>query len=160
MKKMKSLIKQIHNQLIRKRKTVAVAESCTGGLTSNLLTTLSGSSRCFLLGTITYSNQMKIKVLKIPAALIKKKGAVSREVAIKMSQGVRELANSDFSIGITGIAGPSGGSTAKPIGTVFISIDSADKTRCERFRFSGNRTIIRQKAARKALELLSEILGA
>lgn len=153
---MQDIVSKIHLTLIKKGKTVAVAESCTGGLLSNLLTRISGSSKYFILGIVAYSNRTKENILKIPSQLIAKKGAVSRETAKIMAQAVRKLAKTDFGIGITGIAGPSGATAKKPVGTVFIAIDSKDEKICQRFLFKGNRNIIREKAALKALELLNE----
>lgn len=155
---MEHIINQIHKTLIKKRKTVAVAESCTGGLLSDLLTRLSGSSKYFILGIVAYSNKTKENILKIPARLIAKKGAVSRQVAKIMAQAVRKLAKTDFGIGITGIAGPSGATPKKPVGRVFIAIDSKDKKTCRRFLFKGKRNTIREKAALKSLELLKPLI--
>jgi len=151
---MDKLEKQVYNLLIRNKLTLATAESCTGGLVSNIITNASGSSRFFLLGIIAYSNQAKISLLKIPAAVIAKSGAVSAEVARLMAGSVRKLAKSDFGLGITGIAGPQGGSAAKPVGTVFIAVDSARKRICRRFRFKAGRLSVKKHAALKALELL------
>ncbi|HLD82358.1 MAG TPA: nicotinamide-nucleotide amidohydrolase family protein, partial [Candidatus Omnitrophota bacterium] len=103
------IIGQIHHLLIRNRKNIAVAESCTGGLLSNLLTQTPGSSQYVILGIVAYSNQSKQGLLKIPTSLIAKKGAVSKEVALKMAESVRTLAKTDFGIAVTGIAGPTGG---------------------------------------------------
>ncbi len=155
---METILRQIHSLLIKKGKTVAIAESCTGGFVSKLLTDLSGSSRYFTAGFVTYSNQAKIDTLEIPAKIISQKGAVSKEVACLMAQSARRITKADFGIGITGIAGPSGGSLRKPLGTVFIAIDSKDKKVCRQFRFTGTRTIIRKKAALKTLELLKRLL--
>jgi PncC family amidohydrolase len=152
--------KQIHSLLIRKKQTLAVAESCTGGLLSKLLTDISGSSKFFKLGLFTYSNAAKVNLLKIPAALITKNGAVSTQVAQKMAGSVRKLAKTDFGIGITGIAGPSGGSAQKPVGTVFIAISSQNKTISQKFNFTGNRDSIRKKSALKALELLNGLINS
>jgi nicotinamide-nucleotide amidase len=148
------IVYQIHKLLIKTRKTIAVAESCTGGLLSSLLTQVSGSSSYFKLGVVAYSNTAKEKVLSVPQRLIARKGAVSEEVAIKLAQGVRKLAKADFGIGITGIAGPTGATPHKPVGTVFIAIASKNKTICKKFHFRGSRTSIRIKSAIKALELL------
>jgi PncC family amidohydrolase len=147
-------LRQIHNLLAAKNKTVAVAESCTGGLVSKLLTDLSGSSKYFTAGFVTYSNLAKIGILKIPAKVIAQKGAVSKETACLMAQSAKKIVKADFGMGITGIAGPTGGSLKKPVGTVFIAIDSKDKKVCRKFRFTGTRAAIRKKAALKALELL------
>jgi len=154
---MENITKQVHDQLIKTGKTIAVAESCTGGLLSSLLTSLSGSSKYFILGAITYSNKAKSD-LHIPVTIIAKKGAVSKEVASKMAQGIRKLAKTDFGISVTGIAGPTGGSSEKPVGTVFIATSSKSKSICKKFRFTGNRSAIRKKAALHALKLLKLIL--
>jgi nicotinamide-nucleotide amidase len=145
---------EIKALLTKGKKTLAVAESCTGGLLSHLITNVAGSSQYFILGVITYSNAAKTSLLKIPQDLIIKNGAVSRKVAALMAQSVRKLARADFGIGITGIAGPGGGSLKKPIGTVFIAIDSAKEKICQKFYFKGSRLSIKKRAAKKALELL------
>lgn len=155
---MNRIITQIHKVLIKTKKTVAVAESCTGGLLSNLLTQLSGSSRYFILGIVAYSNQAKENILKIPAGLISKKGAVSKEAACALAQSARKLGKTDFGIGITGIAGPAGGSVDKPAGTVFIAVSGKNKTRCEKFRFKASRIKVRKMAALKSLRLLIKLL--
>ena len=153
---MERIVREIHKLLIKKRKTVAVAESCSGGLLSTYLTSLSGSSWYFILGVIAYSNRSKSNILKIPAQRIVKKGAVSAEVALQMAQQVRKLAHTDFGIGITGIAGPTGGSIQKPIGTVFIAIASKNNSFCKKFCFKGTRAVIRKQAAFKAIALLKQ----
>ena len=155
---MKPLINQIHKFLVKNKKTIAVAESCTGGLLSNILTSLPDSSKYFMLGVVVYSNKAKENILKISAGTIAKKGAVSKDVAKLLAKSVRSLAKTDFGIGITGIAGPGGGSKEKPVGTVFIAIDSKNKRICEKFNFTGTRSSIRKKSALKALELLKRML--
>jgi nicotinamide-nucleotide amidase len=154
---MKGIVAKVHDLLIKKKKTLAVAESCTGGLASNILTQISGSSRYFILGMVVYHNKVKEKVLKIPSSMIAKKGAVSEEVARRMAEAVRKIAGTDFGIGITGIAGPTAGSAEKPVGTVFIAINSRDKKISKKFWFSGNRLTIRKKTALKSLELLKRM---
>ena len=138
-------------------KTVAVAESCTGGLLSSLLTYIGCSSKYFILGIVAYSNKSKQDILKIPAGFIAKKGTVSQEVAEKLAQNVRKMAKTDFGIGVTGIAGPTGGTPKKPAGTVFIAVTSKNKTISKKFHFTGNRAAIRKKSALKALELLKSL---
>lgn len=155
---MEPLINQIHRLLIKNRKTIAVAESCTGGLLSNLLTPLPGSSQYFILGVVAYSNKAKEGILKIPHSLITKKGAVSKAAANRMAESIRKLTKTDFGIGVTGIAGPTGGTLQKPVGTVFIAIDSKNKKICKKFHFTGNRISIRKQAALKALKLLKNFL--
>lgn len=149
------IIKQIHQQLLHNHKTIAVAESCTGGLLANLLTQESGSSNYFLLGVVTYSNKSKEKILNIPTQTIAKYGAVSAQVAKLMAANIRKKIKSDFGIGITGIAGPSGATCTKPIGTVFIALADKNKTLCRLYSFSGQRADIRQKSAKAALHLLN-----
>ncbi len=151
---MKPVINQIHKLLLKNKKTIGLAESCTGGLLSSLLTSLPGSSKYFILGLTVYSNKAKSKILNIPASLISKKGAVSQEVAGKMSRSIRKLSGADFGIGLTGIAGPGGATADKPVGTVFISLEAKKRKICRRFRFRGSRRGIRKAAALKALELL------
>ncbi|MCK9603857.1 MAG: CinA family protein [Candidatus Omnitrophica bacterium] len=155
---MQDIIAQIHKLLLKKQKTIATAESCSGGLLSSLLTKMSGSSRYFILGVTTYSNKAKESILGIRHSSITKNGAVSAIVASKMAGSVRRIAKTSLGIGITGIAGPGGGTPQKPVGTVFIAIDSPNKQICKRFLFKGDRTTVRRKAASKALELLKAIL--
>ncbi len=155
---MQDLISQTHKFLIKRGKTVAVAESCTGGLVSRLLTQISGSSQYFILGVVAYSNQAKINILQLPASLIAKKGAVSKEVAENLAQSIRKLAKTDFGIGVTGIAGPTGGTAQKPVGTVFIAVSSKDKTLSKKFNFTGSRNSIIKKSAIQSLKLLRTFL--
>jgi len=155
---MEAIVNQIHKLLIKSNSTISAAESCTGGILASLLTQYSGSSQYFVLGLITYSNAAKTGVLKISKALIERKGAVSQEVARAMAKGVRRLAKTDFALSTTGIAGPTGGSMQKPVGTVFIAIASKNKLICKKFHFKGSRSAIRKSAALKSLELLKTIL--
>ncbi|MBU1905677.1 MAG: CinA family protein [Candidatus Omnitrophica bacterium] len=150
---------ELHRKLIKNQLSVAVAESCSGGLLSKLLTDHSGSSQYFILGVVCYSNKAKESILKIPYALIRKNGAVSKSVAGKMAQNVRRFAKTEFGIGITGIAGPTGGTPAKPVGTVFIAIASKNKTICKKFHFKGTRNSIRKQSCLKALELLKQFIS-
>ncbi len=151
-------VSQIHKLLIKNKKSIAVAESCTGGLLSNLLTQIPGSSKYFILGVIAYSNKAKENILKVPVNIIAKKGAVSINVCERLAKSVRLMAKTDFGIGITGIAGPGGGSKEKPVGTVFIAIDTKNKQICKKFNFTGSRITIRKKAALKALELVKDLI--
>ncbi len=150
----------VSSLLIKKNKTIAVAESCTGGLLANLLTNIPGSSQYFLLGIVAYSNQTKTSLIRIPALLIKRYGAVSSQVAQLMSQNVRRIASSGYGIGITGIAGPLGGTPIKPVGTVFISVADKNKAITKRFHFTGNRLEIKRKTALKALSMLKSLILA
>jgi PncC family amidohydrolase len=155
---MEHIVNEIHLLLIKHKKTVAVAESCTGGLTSKLLTDIPGSSQYFILGIVAYSNQAKRNILKVPYHIIAKYGAASKPIATAMAKSIRKIAKTHFGIGVTGIAGPKGATPQKPVGTVFIAIDSKNKTLCKKFCFKGNRLTVRREAALKSLELLKSIL--
>jgi PncC family amidohydrolase len=156
---MQAFAAKTHKLLIKTKQTLAVAESCTGGLLSSILTSRSGSSEFFILGVVVYSNFSKQLLLKVPISLIHKHGAVSRPVAITLAQNIRKIAKTNYGIGITGIAGPTGGTTAKPVGTVFISASSKTKLVCRRFRFKGSRSSIRSQSCLWALKLLQEIIN-
>ncbi|MFA5093039.1 MAG: CinA family protein [Candidatus Omnitrophota bacterium] len=151
-------LQQIHKKLLSNQKTISTAESCTAGLLSHLLTSISGSSGYFLLGVTSYSNQSKEKILKIPARTIIKYGAVSSQVAILMAENIRKIMHADFGLSITGIAGPFGATKNKPVGTVFIGLSAKNKNSCHKFLFSGSRQIIRKKSAQEALRLLLKSL--
>jgi nicotinamide-nucleotide amidase len=156
---MEDLASQLHRLLIKKEKTIAVAESCTGGLLATLLTEISGSSKYFILGTVVYSNFSKNLLLKIPLSLIRKNGAVSQEVAQNMARAIRKLAKTDYGIAVTGIAGPSGGTRQKPVGTVFIALAAKNKQICRHFVFKGSRSSIRKQSALAALRLLKKLIN-
>ena len=140
--------------LAQNHKTIAVAESCTGGLLAKLLTDIPGSSAYFTHGWITYSNNAKTEQLGIAPNLIEKNGAVSEQVASAMALAARQKAGTDFAIAITGIAGPAGGTEQKPIGLVYISVSSDNNCQTKRFLFSHTRDIIRHRAALTALNML------
>jgi nicotinamide-nucleotide amidase len=155
---MELIVNKIHKALIKKQKTLAVAESCTGGLLSSFLTRLGGSSKYYIMGVVTYSNRSKENILKIPHSLIQKNGSVSRIVAEMMAIHIRLLAKSDYGIGITGIAGPAGATPGKPKGTVFIAVSSPKKKISEKFKFTGHRNLVQKKAALAAMKLLQTTL--
>jgi PncC family amidohydrolase len=156
---MQPIAAKIHKLLIKNKQTLAVAESCTGGLLSSLLTAESGSSAFFILGLVVYSNFAKRRLLKVPLSLINKHGAVSRPVAVALAQNIRKIAKTDYSIAITGIAGPTGGTASKPVGTVFICVRGKVKNICRRFQFKGNRSSIRRQSAHSALKLIQQIIN-
>lgn len=135
-------------------KTLATAESCTGGLIGHRLTNISGSSDYFLEGAVTYSNEAKQNRLGVDPALIETHGAVSEPVAKAMAEGIRQKSGSDFGLAVTGIAGPTGGSPEKPVGLTFIAVTGAQGTRCEQFRFHQDRVRNKERAAQAALNLL------
>lgn len=134
--------------------TLAVAESCTGGLVAERLTSVSGSSRYFLGGAVVYSNQLKTSMAGVPAELIEQKGAVSREVAAALAMGIRQRCNSSFGLGITGVAGPTGGSAEKPVGLVFLALASPDDTEVVERNYPGDRQHIRWYASQHALDMV------
>ena len=151
---MKRLEKDVAKLLTRQKKTIALAESCTGGLIANRLTNIPGSSKYFKAANIVYSNEAKIKQLKIPKLLIKQKGAVSKEVAIQMAKKIRGIAHATIGLGITGIAGPTGATKTKPLGLVYIALSTKQKQTCKRFNFKGSRLNIKNKSSQAALKLL------
>ena len=149
-----TLAEVVGAKLAQQKKTLSAAESCTGGTLAKLLTDIPGASRYFTQGWITYSNNAKIKELGISADLIEKEGAVSGPVAEAMAKGARKKAGTDFAIGITGIAGPDGGSEYKPVGLVYISLDYDGGCETKRFIFADSRDFIRLQAAQAALNML------
>ena len=149
-----SLAQVVGEQLARQEKTLAIAESCTGGIVAKLLTDIPGASKYFTHGWITYSNAAKISELGVSADLIDKYGAVSEYVAQAMACCARKKAQTHFAIGITGIAGPDGGSEQKPIGLVYISVDSDNGCDTKRYLFSHDRASVRIRAAQTALNML------
>jgi len=136
-----------------KGKTLAVAESCTGGLVGHRLTQEPGSSNYFLEGVVAYSNEAKNSRLQVSSTLIQKYGAVSAEVALAMAEGIRKTSGADIGLSVTGVAGP-GASDNKPVGTVFIAISEERKSDCEGFLFCNDRSRNKERSAQAALELL------
>lgn len=139
-------------------KTIALAESCSGGLLCHRLTNIPDSSRYLLAGLVTYSNEAKIKILGVDPSLITRVGAVSREVAEAMAAGVRRLCRADIGLGITGIAGPGGGTAQKPVGLTYIALETEDFKLCNRYEFWGERLDIKVRATQTALYLLFRYL--
>ena len=148
------LSKTVGNSLKRTKKTVAVAESCSGGLLSHWITETPGSSGYFIGGVVAYSDLIKIKMLGVNAAVLKKFGAVSEPVAKAMALGIRRRMGAGLGIGITGIAGPDGGTKNKPVGLVYIAVSDKKKTVCRKFRFLGSRQKTKSLAAFQALRFL------
>jgi nicotinamide-nucleotide amidase len=152
-------IEQIVSYLLQMRSmTLAVAESCTGGLLAERITSLSGSSRYFLGGAVVYSNELKTQFANVPKALIDKHGAVSREVAASMAEGIRKRCLSSYGVGITGVAGPGGGTEQKPVGLVYIALAGEEGTQVVERNFPGDRKRIRQFATQQALEMIRRAL--
>lgn len=146
-------------KLSARRLTISVAESCTGGLLSERLTSASGASRFFKGGVAAYSNDVKVREVGVDSGLIHQHGAVSKEVAKKMAEGIRKKMNTSIGISVTGIAGPTGGSRKKPVGLVYIAIADHKCTLAAHFRFTGERSKIRLQAAQKAMYLLYQWLN-
>ena len=145
--------------LLRRRKaTVSVAESCTGGLVAHRITNVSGSSDYFETGIVGYSNRAKVELLDVPKGDIDRYGAVSHQVAEKMAQGIRLKAKTDIGLATTGIAGPLGGTRETPVGTVFIGLDHEGGTEVRKFHFGGNREEIKEGASQRSLEMLKDYL--
>jgi nicotinamide-nucleotide amidase len=139
--------------------TVAVAESCTGGLIAKTLTDVAGASGYFLGGVVSYSNEAKARLLGVPEELIAAHGAVSVQVARAMAAGVLSRTGADLAVAVTGISGPGGGSPAKPVGLTYVAVADAAGPEVRRFVWTGDRASNREAAARAALELLLERLG-
>lgn len=144
----------------RAHRTIAVAESCTGGLVGKLLTDAPGASAAFVGGVIAYANDVKVGLLGVPEEMLATEGAVSEAVARRMAEGVVEATGATTSIAVTGVAGPGGGSEEKPVGTVWIATVVAGRTEAECERFSGDRDMIRRGAAEVAIARLQHRIDA
>ena len=152
-------INKLHKKLIKNKITISVAESCTGGLLSSKLTTLSGSSKYFKMGLITYSNNAKINILNVNKKVIDKYGAVSQECCRSMVENLSKLSKSKINVSITGVAGPRGGTKYKPIGLVFIGIKAGNKIFIIKNLFGKkNRSIIQSNTVKKCINLLIKII--
>jgi nicotinamide-nucleotide amidase len=154
----KTLEEVIAGLLTKKKLTIAIAESCTGGLITNRLTDVSGSSDYLERGLVTYSNAAKISMLGVPAEIIEKHGAVSQQTALLMAEGVRKLAGTDLGLSSTGIAGPSGGSNEKPVGTVYLALSDSSRTICRHHTFRWDRQRNKDIFSEAALFLLKNYL--
>jgi len=157
---MNELSAQIGEELLRRQKTLAVAESCTGGLLGAAITANSGASGYFVGGVIAYHNDVKHDLLKVRQEALERVGAVSEPVAQQMALGVRAALKADYGIGITGVAGPAGGTAEKPVGLVYICVSSDAGDLVEAFHFSGDRAQIQQQAVREALRMLQRKLAS
>ncbi len=157
-KNSKELVRQLATRLLKQRQKLCTAESCTGGLIAKTLTDLAGSSDWFERGFVTYSNQAKNEMLAVPASVIEDYGAVSEPVAAAMAIGALGHSYADFSVAVTGVAGPDGGSDEKPVGTVWIAVASADQNIARRFQFGGDREAVRVATLVAALETLIDLV--
>ena len=149
---MKKLSREIVKLLRKKKLKISFAESCTGGLLSSIITSISGSSKVFTIGLVAYSNQSKIKTLKVPKNIIKKYGAVSYETCLAMVKNLSKISKTNISVSITGIAGPKGGTKKKPVGLIFIAIKKNNKISVRKYLFKNkNRLYIQKTAVNKSL---------
>ena len=156
---MRKLAQKIVSLLKRKRFKISFAESCTGGLLSSSITTISGSSKVFTLGLVTYSNQSKINTLKVPKKTIRKYGAVSYETCLSMVKNLNKISKTNISVSITGVAGPKGGTLKKPVGLVFIGIKKDNKTLIKKYLFKNmKRNSIQRAAVVRSLNLILSFL--
>ena len=154
-----SLNKKIISLIKRKKMKLAIAESCTGGMLSSTITSVSGSSKVFTLGLVTYSNQAKINILKVPERIIKKYGAVSVQCCLAMVNNLRKISKSKVCVSITGIAGPKGGSKQKPVGLVYIGIRVGKKVIVNKCNFKNKgRAYIQRQTVKKSLNLLLRLI--
>ena len=156
---MSKLSLKIVRLLTKKRLTVSFAESCTGGLLSSSITSISGSSKVFNMGLVTYSNNAKVKLLKVPKKTITKYGAVSHETCLSMVKNLSKISKANISISITGVAGPNGGTKAKPVGLVYIGLKKGSKIIVKKNYFKSKKRISIQKATvKQALKMILNIL--
>ena len=154
-----SLNKKIISLIKRKKMKLAVAESCTGGMLSSAITSVSGSSKVFTMGLVTYSNQAKTSILKVPKKIIKKYGAVSVQCCLAMVNNLSKISNSKACISITGIAGPKGGSKQKPVGLVYIGIRVGKRVIVNKCNFKNKgRAYIQRQTVKKSLNLLLKLI--
>ena len=152
---MKNKASKLIKILTKKKLNISFAESCTGGLLSSTITSISGSSKVFTIGLLTYSNQSKISVLKVPKNTIIKYGAVSYETCLTMVKNLSKIIKTNIALSITGIAGPKGGTTKKPVGLVFIGIKKGNKTLVRKYLFKNKkRASIQRAAVNKSLNLI------
>ena len=156
---MKKLSQNIVSVLSKKKLKISFAESCTGGLLSSSITSISGSSKIFTLGLVTYSNKAKINILKVPSKIITQYGAVSYETCLSMVKKLNKISKTNISVSITGIAGPKGGTKQKPVGLVYIGIKKDNKILVKKYLFKNkNRTSIQKSTVKKALNLISSFV--
>ena len=156
---MENLAKKLVKKLDEKKLKISFAESCTGGLLSSSITSISGSSKVFGLGLITYSNEAKINILKVPKKIITEYGAVSKECCLSMLKNISKISRANISVSITGIAGPNGGTKLKPVGLVYIGIKKGNKIIINKKLFKNkNRLSIQKTTVNISLKLLNKII--
>ncbi len=156
---MKKISQKIVRLLGKKSLKISLAESCTGGLLSSAVTSISGSSKVFTLGMVTYSNESKMNILKVPKKTIMKYGAVSYETCLAMVKNLNKITKTNISVSITGVAGPKGGTKRKPVGLVYIGIKKGNKTLVKKYLFkSKKRSSIQNSTVNKALNLILNLI--
>ena len=153
---MKNLANKLVKKLIQKKLKISFAESCTGGMLSSTITSVSGSSKVFDLGLVTYSNKAKIDILKVPEKIISKYGAVSNECCVSMVKSLGKISKANISVSVTGIAGPNGGTKLKPIGLVYIGIKKGNTIIIQKSLFKNKNRILIQKAT--TIKVLKNLL--
>ncbi|MEW5692715.1 MAG: CinA family protein [Candidatus Hydrogenedentota bacterium] len=153
-KEIEIFCRKILSLLKRRKQTLSIAESCTGGYVSKLITDIPGASKVFKGSIISYADDIKVKILKVRERDLKTYGAVSCEIVKQMVCNVRKILDTDWGIAITGIAGPKGGTKTKPVGTVWIAVSGPDNVKTLRFRFQGDREYIRYSAVKEAIRFL------
>ena len=152
---MKKLSQKLVKLLNKKKIKISFAESCTGGLLSSAITSISGSSKVFTLGLVTYSNQSKIKILKVPQSILKRNGAVSYETCLSMVKNLNKISKTNLSVSVTGIAGPKGGTKQKPVGLVYIGIKKGKKISVKKYLFkSKKRSSIQRSTVNEVFKLI------
>ena len=155
---MKKLSKKIVSLLTKKKMNISFAESCTGGLLASSITSISGSSKVFTLGLVTYSNNAKINILKVPKNIISRHGAVSHQTCMHMVKNLNKISKTNISVSITGVAGPNGGTKKKPVGLVYIGLKKGNKLLVKKYFFKNkNRQQIQRATVSKALNLILSI---
>jgi len=156
---MKNLANKVVKKLIQKKLKISFAESCTGGMLSSTITSVSGSSKVFNLGLITYSNKAKIDILKVPKKIIDKYGAVSNECCLSMVKNLSKISKTNISVSITGIAGPNGGTKLKPVGLVYIGIKKGNKIVIKENQFKNkNRISIQKATVNNTLKIINKVI--
>ncbi len=156
---MNNNIKKIIHKLKNKKITLSIAESCTGGMLSQSITSINGASKVFTFGVVTYSNQSKIKFLKVSKELIKKYGSVSRECCCAMLLGLAKISKTELNLAITGVAGPTGGTKKKPIGLVYIGVKKKKKIIINKYLFKDKkREVIRRNSVLESLNLIKKFI--
>ena len=154
------LEKVVGRLLTEQKRTIALAESCTGGLVAHRLTNVPGSSAYLIGGVVSYANEAKERMLGVSHQILQEHGAVSQETAREMARGVRRLLQTDIALAVTGIAGPSGGTPEKPVGLTYIALIAEDLERCQRYLWQGDRRANKEQSAQAALEMLRQYLEA